>query len=113
MQMLIDLTKVFHDAHKLCSCQDAPLSCYILIVQGIKNSVNCISNGDDGKFDRVLGAGSAKEIADVIDCCYNMDGAKPSGSNVGLFDEYHIWCFLMDPFSYEWRITFAINGHLI
>jgi hypothetical protein len=48
-----------------------------------------------------LGAGSAKEIADVIDCCFNMDGAKPSGSKVGLIDEYHIWCFLMDPFSYE------------
>jgi hypothetical protein len=113
MLMLIDLTKVFFDAHKLCSCQDAPLSCYILIVQGIMNTVDRIINGDDGKFDRVLGPGSAKEIADVIDCCFNMDGTKPPGSKVGLINEYHIWCFLMDPFSYEWRITFTIDGTLI
>ena len=89
------------------------MSCYILIVQGIKNTVDCIINGDNYKFDRVLGTGSAKEIADVIDCCLNMDGVKPPGSKVGLIDEYHIWCFLMDSFSYEWRIAFAIDGHLI
>jgi hypothetical protein len=34
MLMLIDLAMVFHDAHKLFSCQDAPLSSYILIVHG-------------------------------------------------------------------------------
>jgi hypothetical protein len=94
-------------------CQDAPLSCYILIVQGIKNAVDRIINGDNGKFDRVLGPGSAKEIADVTDCRFNMDGAKPPGSKVGLIDEYHIWCLLMDPFSYEWHITFTIDGTLI
>jgi hypothetical protein len=93
MLMLIDLTKVFFDVHKLCSHQDAPLSCYILIVQGIKNTVDQIINGEDGKFDWVLGPGSAKEIADVIDCRFNMDGAKPPGSMVGLIHEYHIWCF--------------------
>ncbi len=113
MLMLIDLTKGFFDAHKLCSCQNVQLSCYILIVQGIKNTVDCIINGDDRKFDRVLGPGSAMEIADVIDCCFNMDGAKPPDSEVGLIDEYHIWCFLMDPFSYEWCITFVIDGNLI
>jgi hypothetical protein len=113
MQMLMDLTKVFFDAHKLCSRQDAPLSCYILIVKAIKNTVDRIINGDNGKFDRVLGAGSAKEIADVIGCRFNMDGTKPPGSKVGLIDEYHIWSFLMDPFSYEWRITFILDGALI
>jgi hypothetical protein len=35
MMMLLDLTKVFYEAHKLCSRQDAPLSCYVLIVQGL------------------------------------------------------------------------------
>jgi hypothetical protein len=40
MLVLIDLAKVFHDAHKLCSRQDAPLSSYILIVQGIKNALD-------------------------------------------------------------------------
>jgi hypothetical protein len=32
MMMLLDLTKVFYEVHKLCSCQDAPLSTYVLIV---------------------------------------------------------------------------------
>jgi hypothetical protein len=92
MLMLIDLAKVFY-AHKLCSCQDAPLSCYILIDQGIKNAVDCVIKGEDGKFDRILGPRSAKAISDVIDCCFYKDSAKPPGSKVGLVDEYHIWCF--------------------
>ncbi len=114
MMMLLDLTKVFYEAHKLCSHQDAPLSCCVLIVQGIKNAVDCVINGDDGKFDQILGLGSAKVISDVLDCCFFlMDGAKPTGCKVGLIDEYHIWCFLMDPFNYEWCITFVIDGNMI
>ena len=113
MMMLIDLTKVFYEAHKLCSRQDAPLSCYVLIVQGIKNAVDHVINRDDGKFDRIFGPGSAKVISDVIGCRFNMDGVKPTGRKVGLIDEYHIWCFLMDPFNYEWRITFVIDGNMI
>jgi hypothetical protein len=113
MMMVLDLTKVFYEAHKLCSLQDAPLSCYVLIVQGIKNAVDRVINGENGKFDQILGPGPAKEIMDVIDCHFNMDGAKPPGHKVGLIDEYHIWCFLMDPFSYEWRITFTIDGYMI
>jgi hypothetical protein len=98
MLVLIDLAKVFHDAHKLCSHQDAPLSCFTLIVQGIENAVDRIIKGEDGKLNQILGPGSAKVITNVIDCQFNMDGAKPPGSKVGLIDEYHIWCFSMDPF---------------
>jgi hypothetical protein len=43
MLMLINLAKVFYDAHRLCSRNDAPLSSYVLIVKGIKNAVDCIS----------------------------------------------------------------------
>jgi hypothetical protein len=57
---------------------------------GHREHCDRIINGDDVKFDRVLGPGSAKEIADIIDCCSNMNGAKPPGSKVGLIDEYHI-----------------------
>ncbi len=111
--MLINLAKVFHDAHMLCSCQDAPLSSYILIVQGIKNAVDHIIKGEDGKIDLILGARSAKVITNVIDCHLNMDSTKPPCSKVGLIDEYHIWCFLMDPFNYEWCITYIIDGNMI
>ncbi len=75
--------------------------------------MDCVINGDDGKFDQILGPGSAKEIKDVIDCCFNMDGAKPPGRKVGLIDEYHIWCFFMDPFNYEWCNTFTFDGNMI
>ncbi len=49
----------------------------------------------------------------MIDCRFNMDGAKPPGCKVGLIDAYHIWCSLMDPFNYEWCITFTIDGNMI
>jgi hypothetical protein len=84
-----------------------------LNVQGIKNDVDCIIKGEDGKFDWILGPGSADAISYVIDCCFNMDGAKPCGSKVRLIDKYHIWCFLMDPFNYEWQITYVIDGNMI
>jgi hypothetical protein len=84
-----------------------------LIVQGIKNAVDCIIKGEDGKFDWILGFGSANSISYVIDCCFDIDGAKPCGSKVGLIDEYHIWCFLMDPFNYEWQITYVIDRNMI
>jgi hypothetical protein len=42
-----------------------------------------------------------------------MDGAKPPDSKDGLIDEYHIWCFLMDPFNYEWCINCIIDGNMI
>ncbi len=84
-----------------------------MIVQGIKNAVDCIIKGEDGKFDWILGPGSADTISYVIDCCFNMDGAKSCGSKVILIDEYHIWCFLMNPFNYEWRITYFIDGNMI
>ncbi len=89
------------------------MSSNVLIVQGIKNAVDCVINEDNGKFDRILGLGSAKEISDVINCCFNMDGAKPTDRKVGLIDEYHIWCFLMDPFNCEWCITFTIDGNMV
>jgi hypothetical protein len=74
--------------------------------------VEHVIKGDDGKFDRILGPGSAEVISNVIDCCYNMDGVKPPGRKVGIIDEYQIWCFLMDLFNYKWRITFVIDRNM-
>ncbi len=76
--MLLDFTKVFYEAHKLCSHQDSPLSSYVLVVQGIKKAVDHVINRDNGKFVWILGLGSAKKISNVIDCRFNMDGAKPT-----------------------------------
>ena len=103
--------KIWSSQAMLSSRWSIELLC--LIVQGITNSVDRVINGDNGKFDRILGPGSAKEISDVIGCCFNMDSAKPTGCKIGLIDEYHVWCFQMDPFNYEWRITFVIDGNMI
>jgi hypothetical protein len=74
--------------------------------------VEHVIKGEDGKFDWILGLGSAKMISNVIDCHFNIDGAKPPCRKVGLIDEHQIWCFLMGLFSYECRITFLIDGNI-
>jgi hypothetical protein len=38
-----------------------------------------------------------------------MDGKKRPGCKVALLDRYHLWCFCMDPFNYEWCITFIMD----
>jgi hypothetical protein len=50
---------------------------------------------------------------DVIDCHFNMDGAKPAVYKVGLINEYHIRCFLINPFKYEWCTSFVIDDNMI
>ncbi len=80
----------------------------------ISNHLSFLGSKEEGIYSFwFLGPGLAKKIKDMIDCCFNMDGAKPPGRKVGLIDEYHIWCFLMNPFNYEWRITFTIDGNMI
>ena len=85
------------------------MSCFVLIVQAIKNAVDQMPVADNGKFERVFGPGAAR----VIDCRFNMDGKKPPGCKVALLDRYHLWCVLMDPFNNEWHITFIVNDKLI
>ncbi len=78
----------------------------------MRNGINKTITEENCSFDHVLGTGSAKEIADMIRCRFNMDGSDPEGRKVGLLDKHHIWCFLCDPFNYEWRSTFKIEGTL-
>jgi hypothetical protein len=39
------LTKILHDAHKLCCHQDVPLSCSVLIVQ-VRAIMNAVDEND-------------------------------------------------------------------
>ena len=112
METLCTLSKHFLRVHHLCSRSDFPLSCYVLLVQALRNSINKAITAHDGKFDRVLGPGSAREIADMIRIRFNMDGYNPPGRKVGLLDCHHIWCFLCDPFNHDWRSKFIIKGNL-
>ena len=110
MDMLLSFSEPLVEAHKLLSRRDTNLSAYMLVVQAIRNGFNAAIHADDGLFDRVLGFGSSKEVADIVRPWFNMDGTSPAGSIVGLIDKYHIWCYLVDPFAGEWRDTMMIHG---
>ena len=102
----------FKKVHGLCCRENFPLSCYPLLVQGLRNDLNKGLNVDNGKFDVILGKGSRKEVADMIRERFNMDGRDPSGRKVGSLDRKDLMCFLVDPFSWEWRSRFfSANQH--
>ena len=99
----------FKIVHALCSREDFPLSCYVLLAQALRNDINKGLRADNGRFDKVLGAESSKEVADMIRERFNMDGKDTDGRKVGLLDRHHLMCFLVDPFSYEWRSKFLLQ----
>ena len=41
---------------------------------------------------------------------YTCDAFLILSRKVGLLDPFHIWCFLVDPYSWEWRNIFKIEG---
>ena len=102
----------FKRVHGLCYHADFPLSCYILRVQALRNELNKGLNANNGKFDSVLGENSRAEVADMIRERFNMDGRDPSGTKVGLVDCHQLMCYLVDPFSSEWRSTSLLQTNL-
>jgi hypothetical protein len=110
MEVLTDnLTHIFKDVQKLCSREDFPLSAYVVLIQALRNELNAGLSKNEGEFSRVLGAGAAKEVADMIRERFNMDGLDPSGRKVGLIDRHHYWNFLVDPFNHELRSVFLVQ----
>ena len=69
-----------------------------VLYNGVKNTITY----ENGKFDRVLGEGAAQQIEDVLMVRFNMNGQSSPGRKVGMLDEVHLWCLLMDPFSDDW-----------
>ena len=49
---------------------------------------------------------------DMLACRFNLDGAETSGRKVGFMDQYQIWCYLVDPFSWVFRSQFKLAGNL-
>ena len=64
----------FSDAHRLCSRNDAPLRSYVLIVQAIKNAVDCIIKGEDGKLNWILGPDQPRRLLMllIVDLTWTM-----------------------------------------
>jgi len=101
---VIVLTKHFSVAHLICSREKTHLSCFPLVVKALQNSIVWVVEGDT--FDLNLGAGAGKEVMEVLGVRFNLDGSPVPGRKVGFLDEFHIWCFMVDPYSDEWRNSF-------
>ena len=56
--------------------------------------------------------GAAQQIWDVLAVRFNMNGKKPAGRKVGMLDELHLWCLMMDPFAGDWRGVFIFDGNI-
>ena len=104
LKTVILLTKHFSVAHLICSREKMPLSCFPLVVKALQNSIVRVVEGDN--FDLNLGAGAGKEVMEVLGVRFNLDGSPVPGRKVGFLDEFHIWCFMVDPYSDEWRNSF-------
>ena len=104
------LTVHFKRLHKICCMTHVPLSAYPIAVQALRNSINKGLNAENGKFDRLLGEGARKQVADMIRGRFNMDGTPPPGAKVGLLDKHQIWTWYCDPFSWKWRSMFKVDG---
>ena len=61
-------------------------------------------------IDQILGPGSLKEMNELFQPHFNMDGEPPAEMIVGLLDEYHLWSLLIDPHGHEWRSISKIGG---
>lgn len=109
MEKVIKLLSPFRQANKIVSREKTPMSVALPLVQALRNEVtNAV---DDDEFDLVLGATASMDVMDMLNCRFNMNGAKPSGTRkVGILDPYQIWCFLVDPFSSLLRNQVKIEG---
>ena len=100
---------VFRQAIMIVSRETTPMSAALQLVQALYNEVANVVN--DPEFNQVLGVKASTDVMSMINCRFNMDGEKPSGTRkVGILDPYHIWCFLVDPFSSLLRNQVKIAG---
>ena len=104
-------TGPFKRVHKLLSKETYPLSCYVLLVQALKNEIDSVIQSGE-TCNNMLGDGADLELGEMVRVRFNMDGKDPSGKKVGLLDEHQLWCFLCDPFGHEWRSEFLLEGFL-
>ena len=100
----------FKLVHKLNSRSTFPLTCYPLLIQGLRNDLDRGMSVGNGQFDAVLGVeGAMAEVAGMIRERFNMDGRDPSGNKVGLLDRHHLMAYLVDSCNHEWRAKFLIQ----
>lgn len=60
----------------------------------------------------MLGEGAAQQIGAILKMRFNLNGQSPPGRKVGMLDEVHLWCLLMDPFSGDWCQKFNIQRNI-
>ena len=108
LSVVLRLTKHFRDVHHLLSKETTPLSCYPLVVKALWNSISETVGGED--FDRLLGDGNKDDVKNMLEVRFNLHGGAVVGRKVGLLDHFHNWCYMVDPYNWEWRNTFKFEG---
>ena len=108
------LFSAYKHAHMLASSRNTPMSAYLPTVVALRNSLNQVLssglNEEMSTFNHVMGNGADAEVASINRVRFNMDGKDPTGGKVGLLDQYHIWCFLVDPYSRNLTPTIFIEN---
>ena len=105
------ITCPLKQVHGIVCRSDVPLSAYPALIQALRNELNRgLNTGEAGDFDKLLGDGPAREIIDMLQVRFNMDGRQPAGQKVGLLDCYHWMCFIVDPFSGSLRNNLRIEN---
>ena len=104
------ITGPLKQIHGIVCRSDVPLSAYPELIQALRNELKRGLNTDEAEdFDKLLDDGSARETADMLRVCFNMDGRQPAGQKVGLLNRYHWMCFIIDPFSGSLRSNLHIE----
>ncbi len=91
MLVLIDFCKGFSWCSQAMLSSRCSIDLLYFDCSGHQERCGSYHQGRGWKVSWILGPGSAEVITNVIDYQFNIDGAKPPGSKVGIIDEYHIW----------------------
>jgi len=101
IEALKKLTAPFADAHMMCSQRDMPISTLLPLTQALYNEVHSQLGAE---FDQIFGAGSSKEVRDLLAPRFNFNGEHVPGSRKSpILDPAHLTAFYVDPFNWELR----------
>ena len=88
------------------------MSCCVILIHTTSNRIYEALTADDNRFNRVLGDGTAKQVTQMVDTQFNLNGGVIQSWKASLTDVYQYWCFLMDSFNYVWRSKFKMVGNI-
>lgn len=90
----------FCKAIHMCSSDSMLMSAYLPICIASQNEIETIidENGGEFAFDKLFSTGFFQKIKNIMNIRFNFDGKPTAGQKVELFDEYQLWCFVLDSY---------------